>query len=248
MPVHGKGTGVAIADYDITRWIDQVSTADAIDVHESSCFDAPGHAKEYVQGMWMASATWSGRFGSEIAPLKNVNAVFEAILAAEIDVPFTIAPGYGFNPGSVCYMGPALATKLSTSSPITNVIAVSGSIDADGGFRYGVVLSSKADLTATPTLASVDNGVATATGGAGHLHVDSRSTLNGTLTAVIQHSPDNATWVDLIDFTVVAAATGVGQRIALADGTTIARYVRATITLAGTTGSATVRVALSRRK
>lgn len=248
MPVHGKGTGVAVGSYDITRWLDQVTVGDTVDVIESTTFDAPGSAKEFVNGLRSSQATWSGRFGSELAPLKNVRAVFEDILSAEANVPFTCAPGLGFNPGKVCYMAPGLASKLSTTTPVAGVIGVTGSLDADGGFSYGVVLSPKADVTATPTPISVDNGVSTSTGGAGHLHVDGRSTLNGTVTALIQHSTDGVTWVDLITFAVVPAATGSGERIELSDGATISRYVRATITLAGTTGSAAIRVALTRRK
>jgi hypothetical protein len=61
----------------------------------------------------------------------------------------------------------------------------------------------------------------------------------------IQHSTDNSTWADLVTF---AASTAVGfERVEVAAGTTVNRYLRAIRTFGGTTTSITSAVAFARR-
>lgn len=68
------------------------------------------------------------------------------------------------------------------------------------------------------------------------------SAINGatTATAVIQHSADNANWVDLISFT---AAVGVTSTQAMAVESCLG-FVRSKVTLAGATQDATLDVVL----
>ena len=73
------------------------------------------------------------------------------------------------------------------------------------------------------------------------------NTRNGTVTMKIQHSTDNSTFVDLVTFTVVGSTTTTQERIVVAAGTTVNRYLRAQSTVAGTTGSITPIVAFARR-
>jgi hypothetical protein len=246
--IHGKNTGVAVANYDLTRWLNQVQSGDSVDLAESSCFDEPEGSKVYVAGLRDGTASWSGRFTSEVSPLKNVKDVFDDIDAAGDFIPVTLGVDRGFVRGRACTMGLAYSVKLGVSSPISDVVSVTGDLQAQGGFRAGVILTDKPDVTATTTYSSVDGGAATTLGGFANLHVDARSTYNGNVVVKVQHSTDNAVFTDLITFSSVAPGVGSGQRVDLADDAVINRYVRVLATLDGTAGAATIRVALSRRK
>lgn len=252
--VHGKGTGLALWQYDITRWVNSVAPTETVDMSESSNFQEPGNSKAYTPGMRAITATFSGRFSLDaigIVPTTytGVKGVLDSCVDNATNAPFLIAPGTGFSNGGLVTMGTMLANKITTTAVIADVVSVQGDLTGNGAGRAGVNLSPAAAISSTTTGAGVDNGVvpgATATGGFGILIVDARSTLAGTTTAKIQHSTDNATWTDLISFTVVPALTGSAQVIALAPTATVNRYVRGLITESLTTGSALVRLALSR--
>jgi hypothetical protein len=101
--------------------------------------------------------------------------------------------------------------------------------------------------TATTTNGTnVDNTAPSTNGGVAHLHVTA-NTRNGATTFKVQHSTDNSTWVDLVTFTSVTAATTGAQRVEVASGTTVQRHLRAQATTAGTTGSITYTVSFARR-
>ncbi len=107
-------------------------------------------------------------------------------------------------------------------------------------------LSSGSTVTATGNGTSVDNGASTTNGGAGFLSVPV-NTRNGNITVKIQHSADNSTFADLVTFTVVSSTTKTSQRVEVASGTTVNRYLRVNYTVAGSSGSATPVVAFTRR-
>lgn len=83
---------------------------------------------------------------------------------------------------------------------------------------------------------SLDNSAASTNGGAGYLQVTDL-TLGGytSVTVKIQESSDDGVgdaWTDIITFTAVTAAD-VAERIAIAAGTTVERYLRVTLTWNG---------------
>jgi hypothetical protein len=62
----------------------------------------------------------------------------------------------------------------------------------------------------------------------------------------VQHSADNSTWADLQAFTSVATTIVTAERIKVANGTTVNRYLRAVATPAGT-GSFTYHINFARQ-
>ncbi len=83
---------------------------------------------------------------------------------------------------------------------------------------------------------SLDNSAASSNGGAGYLQVTDL-TLGGytSVTVKIQESSDNGAgdaWADLVTFTAVTAAD-VAERIAVAAGTTVERYLQVELTWNG---------------
>ena len=71
------------------------------------------------------------------------------------------------------------------------------------------------------------------------------NTRNGNVTVKIQASADNSTFTDLVTFAVVTSTTKTSERVEVAG--TVARYLRVSYTVAGSTGTATPTVAFSRR-
>lgn len=117
----------------------------------------------------------------------------------------------------------------------TATYAVSGQVD------QGVILHALGPETLDEDGASVDNAVLSSDGGAGVVQV---SAFSGLTDAVIkiQHSTDNAAWVDLITFATVTAAP-TAERLTVAG--TVNRYLRYSLNVTGT-GSITLLVGFAR--
>jgi len=137
-------------------------------------------------------------------------------------------------------------TSYEVSSAISDIVQVSAEFQSTDAVEHGKILSSGSTVTATGNGTSVDNGASTTNGGAGFLSVPV-NTRNGNITVKIQHSADDSTFADLVTFTVVTSTTKTSERVEVAAGTTVNRYLRVNYTVAGSTGSATPVVAFTRR-
>jgi len=113
-----------------------------------------------------------------------------------------------------------------------------------GGLNTGKCLAAKTVVSTSPTNGTTVDGTAATTAGGFAAMFVTANTRNGAVTVKVQHSVDGTTWVDKATFTAVSATQLASQVIPLTG--TINRYTRVVVTLAGSTGSATVTVALSR--
>jgi hypothetical protein len=245
---HGKDTGVAIGSFELTRFLNEVSTNTSIDTAETSCFDEPAGAKTYTQGQTDGTGSFSGRYGGTPTAIENIvlGIQNEQDIANDgVGHPVTVGPDRGFRFGKAAIMAPSLSTSLNVSSPLSDVVSVSGDLQAEGGWRNGVVLSPKDAITATGSLGTVNIAAATQYGASGHLHVV-QNTRGAASTFVVQHSSDGNVWVDLLTFDSVPAGAVSGQRKSTAGNVTVNRYLRVLATPGGATGSITVRVAVAR--
>jgi hypothetical protein len=136
------------------------------------------------------------------------------------------------------------STAYEVSSPLTEVVSVSGEAVANGGLDYGVWLVCQTAVSTTLTGTANDNSAASSNGGVAHLHVTA-NTRDGTTVAKIQGSADNSTFADLVTFTTISTSTVTSERTEVSGS--VARYLRAVVTPAGSTGSLTVSIAFARR-
>jgi hypothetical protein len=90
---------------------------------------------------------------------------------------------------------------------------------------------------------SVDNGAATANGGAINIHVTAFSGLTSD-SIIIEHSTNDSVWNTLATSTLVTGLTS--ERIVVAAGTTVNRYLRVRDDVTGS-GSITAQVGFARR-
>ena len=235
---HGKNTAVLSDQYDLSTYLSSVSDSNAVDAIETTTFGSS--ARSYVIGHKDGSVSFEGLFDGTV---NAIDALFAAALGSASGSVLTIA-GEGNVQGRRARLLQAKETSYEISSPLTDVVSISGEVTADGGLDYGVVLNAQSALAASFTGTSIDNAAASTNGCVAHLHVTA-NTRNGASTIKVQHSVDNTTWVDLITFSSVATSTATAQRSTTTG--TVQRYVRAIGTIGGSTGSITLTVALARR-
>lgn len=236
---HGKGVVVLVDQYDFSAYFNDMSATTSVDTAETSTFGAS--AKTYVTGHVDGTISLGGYF--ESTALVGTDQYFASKLGNATKQKVIVMPG-GHSNGARASMLEADTTSYEVTSPIGDVVGASAEFQATDGVEHGVVLSAGSAVSATGNTTGVDNGAATTNGGVGYLSVPT-NTRNGNITVKIQSSADNSTFADLITFTVVSSATATSQRVEVTGS--IPRYLRASYTVAGSTGSATPTVAFARR-
>lgn len=246
--VHGKGTGVLLDEYNLSEYFNSADVAQTIDVAETTSFTAS--AKSYITGLADATLSLSGLYSQDAG---GSDAVLSGILGTATTPLVTVAFDLG-TIGNRCITGRVHETNYSISNPVADVSSVTADFNASTdavtdqtyGVRGGVMLTTGGSIAfgSLGNLASVDNAASSANGGMAVLHVTANSISGGATTIKVQHSTNNSTWADLITFTAVSASTTAKQLSAVSG--TINRYVRATASTAGSSGSITFHIGFAR--
>lgn len=236
---HGKNSAVLVDKYNISSYLNEVSSSQSIETADTSTFGT--NAKTYIAGQNDATISFSGLYDGATNAIAEI---FESIIDNDSTPPITIAADGGLTVGNKAVLAQAKQTSYEVSAPVSDVVSLSGEFQVTGGMRGGVLLAAATAHSATTNGSSVDGGASTALGARANLHVTA-NTRTDTTVIKVQHSADNSTWADLITFTTVATGTTVSQT-ATASGT-VNRYLRATTTIAAGTGSITYTLSLSRR-
>lgn len=239
MGQHGKDTKVLIGTLDASPYFTGYDSDGSVESAETTTFGAQRKTRMAGQGDGSASlqGLWDG----------SVSAIDERLSAAlGIDTILT-AGRTGLDAiGARAELLKALTANYQRTSPVGGVCTISASLEGNGGLDNGVCLHPLGAETATGNSASHDHGAATSNGGVAHLHVTAKAGTAPTLAVKVQHSADDAVWVDLATFATLNDALGV-ERVEVAAGTTVNRHTRATRTIGGTTPSWTHAVAFARR-
>ena len=238
---HGKNVNVFLDQYDFSTYFNDVTASTSVDTAETSAFGTS--AKTYVVGHRDGTVSLSGMF--ESTESTGTDQYFATALGSATKIKLIVAPEGNSN-GAGAIMLVADDTSYEVSSAIADIVQASAEFQSTDAVEHGKILSSGSAVTATGNGTGVDNTLATTNGGAGFLSVPV-NTRNGNITVKIQHSADNSTFADLVTFTVVSSTTKTSQRVEVASGTTVNRYLRVNYTVAGSTGSATPVVAFTRR-
>lgn len=238
--VHGKGTKILFDQYSLVGRTRTGSVKRTIDIPETQQFGATWREREVV-GLLSGGCSFAGLFNGAATEL---DAIFRA--AHDQETPVIVSVGYaGFAIGSLVDLMKAAMTDHKVNSPQDGLVDASGEFEGDDQVDLGISLHDlMAEPSATPPVnfASVDETALSSLGAVAHLHV---TAFTGTsVTIKVQHSVDNSVWVDLLTFGAVAGISK--ERLEIAPGATINRYVRAIIS-AGTWTSVTFTVAFARR-
>jgi hypothetical protein len=232
----GKDQRVLFAQYIFHDNINSVESVSEMGLEDSTCLGDTG--VKNTPTLKNGNITLAGFFD---ATANKQDAALRAALGSSNGEPVTYFPA-GFDTiGNRAVLQLTRAANYSNGGEVAGLVGFNYSAQSDGGNDHGVVLHAYAAETGTTAGASVDNAAASANGGVGHVHC---TAFSGTsVTPKIQHSVDDSVWVDLVSF---AAISGVAsERVAVAAGTTVNRYLRETRT--GTFTSATFCVSFARR-
>lgn len=154
----------------------------------------------------------------------------------------TLAPS-GTARGAETWQVQSNELNFSTTAPVADVVSATVAFQSDGLVDPGVVIDPETAITVDTNGTSVDNTAATSNGGVAHLHVTAYSGLTSN-SIILEHSTNNSVWTTLATFTLV---TGTGsERLVVAPGTTVNRYLRIRDDVTGT-GSCTRFVSFARR-
>jgi hypothetical protein len=238
---HGKNVNVFLDQYDFSTYFNNVSASTTIDTAETSAFGTS--AKSYVVGHRDGTVSLSGMF--EATESVGTDQFFATALGSATKIKLIVAPeGNSVGAGAIVLV--ADDTSYEVSSAIADIVQASAEFQSTDAVEHGKILSSGSAISTTGNGTGVDNALATTNGGAGFLSVPV-NTRNGNITVKIQHSADDSTFADLVTFTVVSSTAKTSERVEVASGTTVNRYLRVNYTVAGSTGSATPVVAFTRR-
>lgn len=237
--LHGKSATILLGRRSLSEFLNEVSIARTVETGETTNFRAAGF-KTFVSGLQDAALSLSGMFdGSASAVDETLRAAFSSDLKDAVSV----SPEFE-KVGAIAYLVDAHTGSYDVTTPVGDVVSVSSDIQADGRIDRGVFLTTETPISVSSFSPSFDNGVGSSNGVVAHLHVTANNR-DGTIIAKVQHSVDDISFVDLVTFTTVPTSTTVTQRSVVSG--TINRFLRADYTVAGSTGSATIHVALARR-
>jgi hypothetical protein len=231
-----------MASGDLSAFFNEASAVLSVETAETTTFGASGGAKTYVTGHNDGTLSLSGLFDGDAG---SVDEGFAALVEGDLSIPVIVSqgpPAVG-RQATFCI---AIETSYEVSSPVADVVSISVDTQAEDGIQRGVLLAIGAAITSTSNGSSVDGAAGTTNGGYAYLSVPA-NTRNGAVTVKVQHSADNSSWVDLVTFASITASTPTSERVAVAEGATVNRYLRATYTVAGSTGSISPVVGFARR-
>ena len=241
---HGKNTIVLFNNFNLTEYFNSVSTSAMAEAVETTTFGSAN--KTYAIGMKDGTVSLEGLWAGDAT---GVDEVLAAAVTSDAKNIITVGTE-GATLGRRAKLINADETSYEITGAVADMVTISAEAQASGtvgGFDGGVLLAANQTVTATVANTGVDNAAASTNGGVAHLHVTT-NTRNGAITVKVQHSSNNSTWADLVSFTATTSATTTSERIEVAAGTSVNRYLRANVSgFAGSSGSATITVGFARR-
>ena len=246
--VHGKSTAVYLDEFDLTSYFTDSSFSIENDTAETTAYGDTN--KTYLLGIRGGTLSLSGMWS---AGAGGSDEELQEIIGSTTEPIITVREGAAAI-GSRAVIAQANETNYSITNPIGDVVTVAADFECTNSditnltfaLAHGVQLTAGASIAhgSLGALSSVDNAASSANGGAATLHVPTNTISGGVTTIKVQHSANDSTWADLITFTNVAASTKTSEIKAVTG--TVNRYLRATASTAGSSGSITFMVAAAR--
>lgn len=237
---HGKDVRVYLGERDASGDVSAISPEFTAATHDATNFGS-GDYLENDPGLlgWEASleAFYDPAAGGIGRQLESVG---DSIACTSIVDGDADAIG-----DSAIVLGPGVVTQRSEPKNVAELMKLSASLKGNGRVgMYGKLLHVKASRTGSGNGASLDNSASSANGGRANLHVTTTTVTGGTRTVSVEHSTNEADWVNLLTFATLNA-DGTPQSNTQTVGGTINRYLRTVWTdLQG--GSATFAVTFAR--
>jgi hypothetical protein len=244
---HGKNAIVLAKQYNLSPYLTTITASNAVETPETTTFSSDD--RSYITGHTEGTVSFEGLFDGTTdgvtvgATEDGIDKILSDALGSSTNTVMTVS-GDGGAFGRRAILLDAISTTYEVTSPLTDVVAISGGANANDGLEYGVWLTYNTAYTTTTNGTAVDNAASSANGSVANLHVTT-NTRSTAVSVKVQHSTDNSAWVDLITFTSVSSSTLTSERKTTTG--TVNRYTRVLITPTAGTGSITLSVAFSRR-
>ncbi len=245
--IHGKDTAVYIDEFNLSEYFTATETNINNSVAETTGYGATDAS--FINGQKSGTLSLSGMWAADT---DGSDEELQALLGNATTPVITVRQGTAAI-GGRAILAQANETSYAISSPVADITTVTADFECSTNNTSnltfalipGVQLTTGASVAhgSLGNLSSVDNSASSANGGAGTLHVPT-NTVGGNTTIKIQHSANDATWADLISFTVVGSSAKTSEIKAVSG--TVNRYLRATASTAGSSGAITFMVAFSR--
>ncbi len=240
--IHGKNTIVLCNEFNLSSYFNEASASRSVETAETTAFG--NSAKAYITGLQDATLSLSGMFDGSAGAIDEELA---SVLGVAADTVVSVSVTGVTTIGTRMMSLGGKMTSYEVSSPVGDVVSANAEFQSNLGIGNAVSLAALGAITTTTTGTAVDNGASSSDGGFATLHVTA-NTMNNNTVFKVQHSADNSTWVDLTGATFATVATTIvkAERLEVAAGTTVNRYLRAVATPAGT-GSITYHINFARR-
>ena len=239
--IHGKSAIVLQNEFNLSSYFNEVSASRSVETAETTNFGSGG-AKTYITGLQDGTLSLSGMFDGAVGAIDEEMA---SVIGASANNVITVSVTGSLAIGTRVLSTGGKLTSYEVSAPVGDVVAANAEFQADGGISSAISLRDLSAATATTLSTSHDGAVSSANGGFATLHVTA-NTMNGNCVFKVQHSADNSTFADLVTFSTVATTVVTAERVSVATGTTVNRYLRASLTTAAT-GSVTYHINFARR-
>jgi hypothetical protein len=234
--VHGSSTRVLANEVEVSTEVSGWSLGWNRQMSEVTCVGQPVGAAGAGFTPGLMSGTLGLRGPQQADPTTGLTAEIQQAIGVDNAFQVTCLPdGVAIGKPAMSIVGDP--TDYAVDATVADAVAMTFTAQADEGVEMGYVL---ADGLTTPFTAdaltgtAVDRGASPITptthGLIGFLHVKTFTGFSGVVVK-IQHSADNVTYADLATFITVSAVGA--QRVIVANGTTVNRYLRASVDVTG---------------
>lgn len=151
---------------------------------------------------------------------------------------------YGVGALGEVWMMDGNESSATVASGVGDLVTANVSVQANSGIDYGYVIDPETAITADTNGTARDLTAASSNGGVAHIHSTAFSGLTSNDVIIEQSANGSTGWTTLVTF---AQVTGVGsERVVVAPGTAVARYLRVVDDVTGTGSHARI-VTFARR-
>ncbi len=228
---HGKDTVILVDEFDYSTIFQNSQVAGPVDMADKSTHGS--ESKSYEPGLDDGTMNLE----AVLHATKGIENFWSTKKSAKLLISRALG---GFTIGNAVQTIYGWLQNVDIPSPVGDIVKVTSSIQGDGtGIGYGVSVHDLAEETGAGDGATVDQDAASSNGGYGVLHVTAFSGTN--ISVVIQDSPNDSTWADVVTF---AVATGVTKELVEITGD-VDQYIQAE--WSGTFSAVTFAVAFGRR-
>lgn len=220
--IHGKNMELWGAGYNLTQFFNNVTMSGEREIAQDT--NPTDTAHRYKGGLSSGAISAQGKFSDGSGESVRL---LEPLLTVNTSV-FCLLPNGSAAAGEDMLAMRTSVTQLDINSPLDDLVELSFEGESITGLDIGRLLSPNVSATAAETGATVDDGAATANGGAAYLQVLSFTGTN--IDIAVQDSSDGSTgWADIVTMNYVGTASNVQERKELAEGSAVKRYLHAEV-------------------